>query len=422
MNILKKVIAISMALVLVTSVLCSTLISASALSQDARYYESIPETVYATVGEPFEIFYENIVSLPDLTIIFTVPESIKKNYYNDRIVLTPQTSGDYNITWRVYDREYVFVESGEMNLIARTKNLDDISVLVLGDSTVFAGSMTQIMLDVFEENNAKLILHGTMGYGENLYEGRGGWRSYDYCNMYENDGLRNPFYNECFDFSYYMESQEYDDLDAVIIQLGINDVKRFTFENYSSKKTLSAFDSMISSIKEYDEEINIIISLPLLPNSNVEVYDNNYTVSSPIECKTNVIRLIGELTERYKGVENVYFSSGSCSINTTTQLEDAVHPTYEGYKKIAYRHIDVLNFIMNEEIKSEPTKITSGLFKNNGVSLEWVPMSNADYYEIVRIDKGTVLKTTEAFCIDASVKSGNTYKYIIRTHYENGSV
>ena len=65
MNILKKTISICLAIILATSVMGATLISASALSSDARYYESIPDTVYATVGEPFEIFYNNIVSLPD---------------------------------------------------------------------------------------------------------------------------------------------------------------------------------------------------------------------------------------------------------------------------------------------------------------------------------------------------------------------
>lgn len=422
MNILKKTISICLAIILATSVMGATLISASALSAEARYYESIPDTVYATVGEPFEIFYNNIVSLPDLTIIFTIPQNIKKNYYNDRIVLTPQTSGDYDITWRVYDREYVFVESGKMKLIARTRNLEDMSVLVLGDSTVFAGSVTQNMLDIFDENNAKLTLYGTMGYGENLYEGRSGWRSYDYCNMYENDGVTNPFYNDGFDFSYYMNSQNYSDLDAVIIQLGINDVKRFTFENYSSKKTLEAFDSIISSIEEYDDEIAVIISLPLPSNENVSAYDENFSISSPIECRNNVVRLVDELTERYSDTENVYFSAANCSINAANQLEDAVHPTYDGYKKIAFRHVDTLNFITNKEIKPEPTKIISGSFKNDGVSLKWVPMSNVDYYEVIRLDKGTVLKTTEAFCVDDSVETGNTYKYIIKIYYKDGYV
>ncbi len=422
MNILKKTISICLAIILATSVMGATLISASALSSDARYYESIPDTVYATVGEPFEIFYNNIVSLPDLTIIFTIPENIKKNYYNDRIVLTPQISGDYDITWRVYDREYVFVESGEMKLVARTRKLKDMSVLVLGDSTVFAGSETQVMLDVFQENDAKLTLYGTMGYGKNLYEGRSGWRSYDYCELPEKDGVVNPFFSDGFDFSYYMKSQKYSELDAVIIQLGINDVKRFTFENYSSEKTLSAFDTMISSIKEYDDEIEIIISLPLPPNENVSAFDENFSISSSVECRCNAVRLADELTERYKDMENVYFGAANCSINTATQLEDAVHPTYDGYTKLAYRHVDILNFIVNKEIKPEPTKITSGAIKNDGVSLKWVPMANVKYYEVIRLDEGTILKTTETSCVDASVESGSTYKYVIRTHFEDGYV
>ena len=33
---------------------------ASALSENARYYESIPDTVYATAGEKFKSYYTNV--------------------------------------------------------------------------------------------------------------------------------------------------------------------------------------------------------------------------------------------------------------------------------------------------------------------------------------------------------------------------
>ena len=60
MNLLKRVISVCLIFVIVFSGVGATKINASALSENARYYESIPETVHATVGNPFKIFYNNI--------------------------------------------------------------------------------------------------------------------------------------------------------------------------------------------------------------------------------------------------------------------------------------------------------------------------------------------------------------------------
>ena len=60
--------------------------------------------------------------------------------------------------------------------------------------------------------------------------------------------------------------QDYEKVDFVIIQLGINDIRTMTLENYSSRKVLSNFEKMISGIRAYDEELPIIIGVTIPPS------------------------------------------------------------------------------------------------------------------------------------------------------------
>lgn len=423
MNFLKRVISVFLILVLSVSVFSVTLINAGAYGSSNSFYESIPETVYAITNEPVEIYYNNIISQPGMTVVFSASEDIEIDYYNKKVELSAKTPGDYNVIWRVYDNKYAFVESGVISLVVRNKNLKDMTVLVLGDSTVKPGTMTQEMLDLFKANGSRLRLLGSQGSGDNLHEGRGGWRSYDYCELQSKDGIFNPFYKSGFNFANYMKTQGYESVDAVVIQLGINDIKKFSLEDYSSVETFFAFDSIISSIKSYNKNISIIFSLTIPPNENPEVFEGKVGYAAPEEYRPNIIRFVAELMERYKNTENIYFSATNASINTSVEIKDVVHPTEIGYKQMAQTHIETLNFIMNKEIVSEPTRIISGFYEEDGVNLSWVPMANVAFYEVLRSDSAEVIfKTNDTSFKDASVLPGKNYQYVIRTHFNDGFV
>ena len=63
--------------------------------------------------------------------------------------------------------------------------------------------------------------------------------------------------------------------------------------------------------------------------------------------------------ERYKNVSNIYFSANNCSINTATEIKDTVHPTVQGYKKMAQTYVETLNFIVNKDINSGIDSVTA---------------------------------------------------------------
>ncbi len=422
MKFLKKSVSICLVLILLSSIFSGAVIDAKALSDEIKYYESIPEKVYAIVGDPFEMYYSNIISRPEMTIVFSSSEYVKIDYYNKKAEFTAQIPGDFDIVWRIYDENYVFVGSGVMTLVARTENLKNMTVLVIGDSTVKPGTMTQEMQRLFKNGGSKLTLLGSLGTGENLHEGRSGWRSYDYCESQARGEITNPFYNKGFDFAYYMNSQGYKKVDAVVIQLGINDIKKFTRKNYSNKKTFEAFDSFVSSIKSYNEGISIVISLTIPPNENKEVFEGTNKCAPPEEYRPNIIRFVAEMIERYKNTENVYFSATNCSIDTATEIKDIVHPTDVGYRQMAKNHVDALNFIMNKVVLPEPTKIISASYKGDGIEIKWEPKADVDFYEVIRKDKGVLAKIKDASFKDNTVVLSENYQYIVRTHFKNGKV
>ncbi len=415
MNILKRIISACLVFILMFSFFSMSLISASALSDGARYYESIPKIVYATVGEPFKIYYNNILSLPGLKIVFNVPEEINRRCYDNRIEILSQIAGDFVVSWRVYDSEYVLVDSGEMLFIVRELSLKSATGLVIGDSTVNAGVVTQTLLDIYAENGKNLTLLGTMGKKPNLHEGRGGWTSSSYCNGKES----NPFYNGGFDFSYYMTSQGYNKLDFVIIQLGINDIKSMTLENYSSKKILSNFEKIISSIRVYDNEIPIIIGVTIPPSEKIENFKYNTSISSEFEYRNNIIHFASDLMGFFEGYNKVYFSAINCVIDAKDEIEDFLHPTDNGYKHISKQYAYTLNCICNPKIKIKAPEITQAKTKKGHVSLTWSATYGALYYEIIK-DNSVIARVNTLAYQDKNVLSGKNYKYEIKAVCENG--
>ena len=315
------------------------------------YYCSLPEKIHITVGQTAKIYFDNLCSLPGMSIRFKPVASLTSKYLKDHFEITAASAGSYIVYWYIYDNNYQRVQNGELTVIATEMNLTDTTVLVLGDSTVNAGKVTQTMLDVFNGNGKNLTLLGTRGTAPNRHEGRGGWKVDSYCNNESLGTYTNAFYNPVskdFDFSYYMKNQGYEGVDYVVIQLGINDVFAFTFEDYNSSGILSNFENMINSILAYDHNIKIILNVTIPPNSNVDIFGNAYGAAQiAFVYRANVIRFANELMARFKNNPDITLCSTNCVIDTATQINDGVHPTNEGYAVLGNQVINTLNYLLN---------------------------------------------------------------------------
>ena len=99
---------------------------------------------------------------------------------------------------------------------------DDVSVLVLGDSTTANGTAVTKLAGNFADDPMSITLCGTKGTSPYLHEGRSGWTFYNYVNTSSDNAFYNPSTNK-FDADYYFTNTGVEKPDWFFINLGIND-------------------------------------------------------------------------------------------------------------------------------------------------------------------------------------------------------
>ena len=312
------------------------------LSGAKGLYVSMPDYVNVKTTSEFKVYYRNILTRDDVMLWVGYHNSLTTRYYDDYLSITATAEGIFALPWKVYDKGYNLLESGSLNVIATAKvPIDTTKVMVIGDSTVSAVTMQSKTAALYAENGATLSLLGTRG--GTAHEGRGGWTAENYCTAASKNGETNPFYNDGFDFAYYMANQNYTDVHAVVIQLGINDVFMLRSTNYDSTSILSYFNQMVASILAYNADVKVIINLPITPNSNGTSFTETYG-TNPMFYSYNrdVIRFAKDLKDYFTNNARVTVSGANCILDTKTQIRDGVHPTEEGYNALGQRLFEVL--------------------------------------------------------------------------------
>lgn len=220
----------------------------------------------------------------------------------------------------------------------------NIKVLIIGDSltnfNIYPNRTGEL---ANSDENTTIEFIGTRG-DNTKHEGRGGWSAKYYCTKSNFNTYNNPFLNNGkFDFSNYMNTNNFSDVDIVIINLGTNDIalNRPDIDNNFSGD-FKAYDEMISSIKAYNANIKIALGSTITParlnNANIDVktrrqrwnrlmerycLDNNYTYIP--------YWLVVDPINDFK-YEDVQIDD----YNTTTikKVADNTHPADSGYKKM----------------------------------------------------------------------------------------
>ncbi len=168
---------------------------------------------------------------------------------------------------------YLTVTAGELEetveIITPAENRERINIMFLGDSLINQDYYTEAVAELFEDDSIKLSFIGTRGSGEEKHEGRGGWSAYDYCNSSSKYGYFNPFLNDGeFDFEYYMDTNGFDGVDIVVLNLGINDLN--LLEHNGHDEIMGYFSEIIDSIHDYDENIKVLVNIPTLTYNSEE--------------------------------------------------------------------------------------------------------------------------------------------------------
>lgn len=277
--------------------------------------------------------------------------------YNLKNCLIAKTSSVQNS----YDASIDYYFNDLINCLSKTINiqvLDDNvgsgltkNVMFIGDSLTayYTSAITQKVISLFENDVMNVNFLGTL----NNAEGRSGWRAYTYCNCEygSEDGSSgvyqgiNPFYNPgggSFDFSYYMTQQNYSNIDYVFINLGTNDI---TKTNHNSEtEILSYYNTMINSIKAYNQ--NVKIGIWLHPGKGIK---NN---TSNLLTRDKMLEMNKILIENFENREdeNLFLIPINVCLNpdadyntetiniseneTYETITDYTHPKMSGFNKI----------------------------------------------------------------------------------------
>lgn len=316
-------------------------------------YVSLPDTVHLKINNDFKVYFRNIISRKDTMLWIGYNNNLTTRYYDEYFTISASTDGEFDLPWKVYDMVGNLLESGTLTVIATSKiPTDTTTAMVIGDSMVNDGTMTAKVAELYEADGAVLSLLGTRGGG--THEGRGGWTAEMYCTKASNGDITNPFYNNGFDFSYYMTNQNFSGVQAVAIQLGVNDIfafKDYSWAAYDSATILSYINQMVTSILAFDPSIKVIINLPITPNSNGTSFTETYgTTQIYWIYNRNIIRFAKELKEYFASNSSVTISASNCILDTKTQIRDGVHPTTEGYNALGQRLYDVLISIVDGQV------------------------------------------------------------------------
>lgn len=309
-----------------------------------RYACAMPITMFmATVGIDIDIYYANALALNNIMqIILNISnQNIYKDHHHFEFA---SATANIPYSFAIYDENFEEIQFLRRADVARVfaDNVSDCSALVIGDSTVEQNTMTQKMLDGFTERSHTLTLLGTQGTSPNLHEGRSGWGLYEYCTRTTN----NPFYNpttQKFDFSYYMTTNEYDVVDFVVIQLGINDLYAKNI-GYDVSVPLAYYTEIIDSILAWNPDQKIILNLPTGVNPN---YGDSYNFRT---VRNNFVRFNAAVileTTKYPTTK-VRVSNCHLILDPENDISDNVHPNSTGYGKMALEVINQINCWQND--------------------------------------------------------------------------
>ena len=178
-----------------------------------------------------------------------------------------------------------------------------------------------------------------------------------------------------FDFSKYVERYRnykgMHKIDAVSILLGTNDLYFVPYAELESKiaESLSNFEKIIDSVKKYDNNIKIIINMPILGAGawDGEAAPPDATVKHQRFAILSMCDAIIEKWDNEKSIEKgIYispmmnfldmvdgFKKGSVKKNKYTDLTelffaDWIHPSLNGYRQMGDVLTGVVSYLMNK--------------------------------------------------------------------------
>ena len=353
----------------------------------------VPDTLYAIVGNEFNIYYDAIVANGFDTGL-TSPENYRVDVQcptlqdsTNRIgvrcnrmwqitapLLTSTYIGTHELTIRLYSSDNTEIESKTVNLIvsaatplATTKN-----IVCIGDSlTDWGGTVTALGDNFVSLGGTQPTFWGTKSNLTYNTEGHSGWTFGSFLNS------SSPFYNPNtydIDFTYYRDttlSMGGEKFDIVGIQLGTNDcIGNINDMSASVTNAKTLVDEIIRDADTYDTKIIIQLTTPDANTlSGWQLYGDQSDIGLKESYQENMWNLRELLLAEFTKVEylnKVFIGQASLGIDrfygypyeerqSASRIvideiyhTNCVHPNSSGYGQLGDGHfLQVLNLLNN---------------------------------------------------------------------------
>lgn len=338
----------------------------------------LPQVIPAVVGRECNLYFDNIVLVPDPgDYIFDVT-CLRGNQYSECWRWTPPEADVGDIRWKldVRDGNNRVIASGESIVRVSAANRRDgesISMLCVGDSLTHASVYTQQLLDrSAQPGNPKISLIGTHYLGEpgpNRHEGYGGWTARrfvthytDTARMGEYSKRGSPFlYRDAagqlsLDFSRYCQDvNEGRTPDLVTIFLGPNDLYPYTDDVIEAQidDVFANLNQLISMVQQANSKTRVAVMLPVPPCSSQDAFGENYgSNQTRWQYKRNIHRMVERLQDEFTARDGVSlvptnialdcvhnYPTHAVRANAANEAQlvrqnNSVHPSHPGYIQI----------------------------------------------------------------------------------------
>lgn len=291
----------------------------------------------------------------------------KKQQLDRCVRIIPDKEGEYMLRIAVYS-DSVCLTYKKTNVIVKNPEYivesdEEDNVLIIGDSTTANGVMINNLSYECQKNNLKVGFVGTQG--DNVHhEGRSGWTIEKYLTDSES-----PFmFGGKLSFKKYIRDNKLNSPDYVILNLGINDVFGEKDDILLHEKVEEFYEyylQLIDSIKSYDKDIVIGISIPIPPADSESAFGKAYTWQTQWRYKKNNMYLSQILMERFEdeeglsiipiylgidteynmGMEDRNVNSKSSVMIKEIPSDGSVHPDKSGYSQIADEYLSWLIYM-----------------------------------------------------------------------------
>ena len=310
---------------------------------------NLPKNIFATTNKELFIYQQNIV-LDDYDFRWGRGIQGAKSYRE-----TFDDTTDKNLSVELY-KDAKLINSKPVKITVSAPRTDNLKVLLLGDSTVDSlttdpPSQARLGYHMLQEMGDNLTLVGSRGLGSSKHEGRGGWTAKDYRSNKTDVTGANPFYNlttQDFDFSYYMSQTGFDAPNAVVLQLGINDLFNYTNDDTALVKInefISDIEYIANNIKSYNSAIKVIYNIAIPPTEKTDIFAETYQQYNLPQWryKRNNNLLASKVIAVFDDSQTIVLNAIHKGVDVSNNIRDGVHPTDEGYKQIASQIVDCLN-------------------------------------------------------------------------------